>query len=139
MSSAAVAEAFRDRLAAEWPAGRYPIREANTDFDPGGRPFAELAFPSAEYSRGAIGDNASPLWRETGAVMCHVFVPQGHGDAGLRSLADTLAAIFLRWPDPPEGLTIYRRLPGSTGGRTVQGRPWHGVSFGITYVYETVG
>lgn len=136
MSSAAVATAFKDRLASEW--GRTPIREANTEFDPAGRPFVELGFPAAEHTRGAIGDTARPLWRETGVVMCHVFVPQGHGEAGLLTLADAMAEVFLRW-DPPAGLTIHRRLPASTGARTVRDRPWFGASFAVTYVFDTIG
>jgi hypothetical protein len=71
--------------------------------------------------------------------MCHVFVPQGHGEAGLLTLADALAEVFLRWPDPPVGLTIHRRLPANTGARSFRDRPWFDASFAVTYVFDTIG
>jgi hypothetical protein len=49
-----------------------------------------------------------------------------------------MAEVFLRW-DPPAGLTIHRRLPASSGARTVRDRPWFGTSFAVTYVFDTIG
>ncbi|MBB4267730.1 phage tail terminator-like protein [Roseospira visakhapatnamensis] len=136
MSSAAVSALVLAQLDAAWTLT--PVRRPNADFDPGGRPFVEVAFPGADVQRGAIGDASNPLWDEAGAFMCHVFVPANTGDAVARQLADALGDLFLRW-DAPLGLTIWRRLASQEGARTVQGRPWYGVSFGLTYQFHTIG
>lgn len=137
MSSAAVSALVQGRLDAAWTAT--PIRRPNRDFDPGGRPFVEIAFPGAGRHPAAFGDADRSLWAEDGAIMCHVFFPTNSGDATARRLADALADLFLRWEPPPVGLTIWRRLAGQEGARRVQGRPWYGVSFGIAYTYQTIG
>lgn len=136
MSGAAVAAVVLARLDEAW--SPTPVRKPNTDFEPDGRPFVEAAFPGSDLGRGAIGDADNPLWDEAGAFMCHVFVPANTGDALAQQLADALADLFLRW-DTPAGLTIWRRLASQEGARTVQGRPWYGVSFGITYQYHSIG
>lgn len=136
MTSEAVVALIEARLG-EFTAA--PVREPNTDFDPDGRPFVEIAFPGAGESRAAIGDASNPLWEEDGAFMCHVYIPQGDGHGKALQLAGLLADLFLRW-DPPPGLTILERLPGDGGGpRLVNDHPWWGASFGISYVYHSVG
>jgi hypothetical protein len=137
MSSSAVADIIQARVRDAWTAT--PVREGNADFDPGRAPYLELAFPGADEGRAAIGDASNPMWEEDGAFMVHLFAPQGVGDAVLRGLADEAAGLFLRWPSPPEGLTIWRRMGSQAGERAVEGRPWAGISFGISYTYHSIG
>lgn len=116
-----------------------PRRKANEPFDANARPFFEITFPGAGKSRAAIGDVSNPLWREDGAFMCHALVPEGAGREHADALCDGLSALFLAWNDPPAGLTIFERYPGSDGPRDVSGERWWGRSFGIRYRYQSTG
>ena len=139
MTSAAVKTAVRGRLAARWDTGAAAIRQANTLFDPAGRPWIEVRFPGAAIERGDIGDPDHPLWIETGAFMCDAYVPAGCGEEVADQLADLLANLFMGRAF--DGVECHERLAGIAGERTPTGVEgvWWGVSFGIGYRHQFIG
>lgn len=55
-------------------------------------PFVRVGARSADGEAAELG--ARPLFGETGAIECHICVPQGTGTAGARTTADTIIAAF---------------------------------------------
>jgi hypothetical protein len=139
MSSASVKAAVRGHLAAHWDPAAAAIREANSDFQPGGRPWFELRFPGSRTERQDIGEPDHPLWRETGAFMVDVYVPQGIGADAAEQLGEQVAALFLG--RSIDGVECQERLDGVAGEREPAGvpGPWWGLSFGIGYRFQWLG
>lgn len=139
MSSAAVIGIVRSALAAGWDASNAGIREPNTTFDPQGLPWIEIAFPGSRIDRGDIGEPDAPLRDEVGAFMVHVFVPVGAGEEIARAIADAVWEIYAL--KDLSGVRCDTRLTGQSGEREPTGVPgvWWGVSYGVSYRYQSVG
>lgn len=95
MSSPAAYTALRDYLVTNWTTT--PLVFENEDWPLDQGEIAAFIFVEivgnlyAQASVGAPGDN---LWRETGTMQCHVFVPNSTGTLTARQHAYTLAGLF---------------------------------------------
>lgn len=139
MSSASVVNIIRAALADGWDESIARIRDPNTTFDPMWLPWIEIAFPGSRIDRGDIGEPDAPLRDEVGAFMVHVFVPVGAGEDIARQIADAVWEIYAL--KDLSGVRCDMRLSGQSGEREPTGVPgvWWGVSYGVSYRYQSVG
>jgi hypothetical protein len=132
MASSLVRAAVADVLAG-WDSAAVPISMPNEAFIPPAGPWVRVEFPGSAVDRADIGDPVAPMWDEAGALMIHIMVPPGVGDAVATALADAVWELF-RGRDV-DGVRFDARLDGTAGERTWPGSEsaWWGISYGITF------
>ena len=134
MSSAAVRTAIRDRLAANFDSA--PIVETiNVNAVPDYQPWVALDFLAGTEDIASIGDPGQNLYRESGTVQIHVFVPSGTGDTLAVTYADQIRAVFRgqSW----DGVQVQGVDPPQTGDGSEDGS-WFRASIAFDYDFDFV-
>lgn len=140
LAKAVIRDALDDQSAALAETYGASIRSTNTTFDPAGAPWIEIRFPGARTDRLDIGETAAPLWEEVGAFMVDVYVPTNTAEDLADAIADAVWGIY-RGQDL-SGVRCDARMAGQSGPREPFGQGtgvWWGLSFGVSYRFQTVG
>ncbi len=83
---------------------------------PADRPWLRVVLLPAAAARIGIGDDATGLYRHSGAVQLDVFAPVGEGASRVLALADEAAAILRGWSADGSrfGAPSLRLVPGES-------------------------
>ena len=93
MTFAVAVDAIRSRMASNFTALR--VVYETQSYKPGPKtPWVYFEVMGGQGIQKTLGPTGSRIFRKTGLIMAHVFVPLGRGDGVARTHADSIGAIF---------------------------------------------
>ncbi len=94
MSSVAVFDALKAFLVAGWSDTPLVFENEDWPLDTEPAAFVYVEIFGGSYAQESVGAPGNNLWRESGSLQMHVFVPNSSGTRTARVHADALADLF---------------------------------------------